>query len=104
LYGRLQAVGLVKGVKEPGGGYRLARSAASISAGDVVQAAEGPVAVVHCTLPCPDEESACTPMDGCVTHLVWKRLSDTIVELLDSISLQDVCDEAQRLDRIVEGL
>jgi Rrf2 family protein len=45
LFVHLQAAGLVEGVKGPGGGYRLARDARLIRAGDVVQAVEGPVAV-----------------------------------------------------------
>jgi len=97
LFGRLQSAGLVEGVKGPGGGYRLARDVALITAGDVVRAAEGPVAVVHCTLPCPDQQPACHRLDRCVTHLLWQRLSETIREFLDSVTLEDLCSEAQRL-------
>jgi Rrf2 family protein len=87
----------VEGVKGPGGGYRLARDAATIRVGDVVRAVEGPVAVVHCTL--PGDEHSCNRMDRCVTHLLWKRLSTVITEFLDSVTLRDLCDEAQQLDQ-----
>ena len=97
LFRRLCAVGLVDGVKGPGGGYVLARAAAAISAGDVVRAVEGPVAVVQCALPA--DEPSCNRVDRCVTHLLWKRLSETITEFLDSVTLQDLCDEARQLDR-----
>jgi Rrf2 family protein len=97
LFRRLQSAGLVEGVKGPGGGYRLVRDAAMISAGDVVQAVEGPVAVVHCTLPCPDTGPSCNRVDRCVTHLLWKRLSVAMTEVLDSVSLQDLVDQAQQL-------
>ena len=50
LFGQLQAAGLVEGVKGPGGGYRLTRDATAITAGDVVRAVEGPIAVVECVL------------------------------------------------------
>jgi Rrf2 family protein len=50
-----QAAGLVEGVKGPGGGYRLIQDPSQIRAGDVVRAVEGPVPVVACTLPSPDE-------------------------------------------------
>jgi len=95
LFGQLRKAGLVEGVKGPGGGYRLARDAATISAADVVQAVEGPIAVVGCAD--PSDEPPCARMDRCVTHLLWKRLSQTIVEHLDSVTLQDLCDEARRL-------
>ena len=95
LFRRLHAAGLVEGVKGPGGGYRLARDAAAIRAGDVVRAVEGPVALVHCVV--PDGELSCNRADRCVTRLLWKRLSETVTEFLDSVTLQDLCDEARQL-------
>jgi Rrf2 family cysteine metabolism transcriptional repressor len=97
LFRRLHTAGLVEGVKGPGGGYRLARDAATIRAGDVVRAVEGPVAVVHCTL--LGDEPSCNRVDRCVTHLLWKRLSAVMTEFLDSVTLRDLCDDAQRLSR-----
>jgi Rrf2 family protein len=97
LFRHLQSAGLVEGVKGPGGGYRLAREAALVSAGDVIQAVEGPVALVHCILPDSDEGPACHRVDRCVTHLLWKRLSGAVVDLLDSVSLEDLCAQAQQL-------
>ena len=97
LFRRLHAAGLVEGVKGPGGGYRLVRDAATIRAGDVVRAAEGSVALVHCVA--PGGESSCNRVDRCVTHLLWKRLSAAMTEFLDSVTLQDLCDEARELDR-----
>jgi Rrf2 family protein len=97
LFRRLCAAGLVDGVKGPGGGYVLARAAVAISAGDVVRAVEGPVVVAQCTL--PTDEPSCNRVDRCVTHLLWKRLSETITEFLDSVTLQDLCDEARQLGR-----
>jgi len=95
LFRQLHEAGLVEGVMGPGGGYRLVREAAAITALDVVQAVEGPIAVVHCVA--PDSESTCNRVDRCVTRLLWKRLSETMTEFLDSVTLQDLCDEARRL-------
>jgi len=97
LFMHLQAAGLVEGVKGPGGGYRLTRDPSLIRPGDVVRAVEGPVAVVHCTLPCPDEDRACRRMDRCVTHLLWKRVSEAVTEVLDSVTLRELADEAVQL-------
>jgi Rrf2 family protein len=99
LFRHLQAAGLVQGVKGPGGGYLLARDPSLIRAGDVVQAVEGPVAVVHCTLPCPGEGPACSRMAGCATHLLWQRVSDAVTEVLDSVTVQELADQAQQLAR-----
>jgi Rrf2 family protein len=95
LFRQLHAAGLVEGVKGPGGGYRLAREAAAIRVSDVVRAVEGPLAVVDCAL--PEGEFSCNRVDGCVTRLLWKRLSDVMADFLDSVTLQDLCDEARQL-------
>jgi len=97
LFRRLRAAGLVKGVKGPGGGYKLARDAVTIRAGDVVRAVEGPIAAVHCAI--PSGERSCDRVDGCVTHLLWKELSEAIAEFLDAVTLQDLCDRAYQLSR-----
>lgn len=97
LFTHLQSAGLVEGVKGPGGGYRLIQDSSLIRAGDVVRAVEGPIAVVQCTLPCPDEGPVCSRVDRCVTHLLWKRVSDAVTEVLDSVTLKDLADEAEQL-------
>jgi Rrf2 family iron-sulfur cluster assembly transcriptional regulator len=97
LFQKLQDAGLVEGVRGPGGGYRLARDADEIGAGDVVGAVEGPVALVHCVA--PDSGSSCNRVDGCVTHLLWKRLSMLMRDFLDAVTLQDLADEARQLYR-----
>lgn len=95
LFRQLRVAGLVKGVKGPGGGYVLARDVATIRAGDVVRAVEGPVAVVYCVE--PGDAPPCNHVDRCVTHLLWKRLSEAITEFLDSVTLQYLCEEARHL-------
>jgi Rrf2 family protein len=94
LFRPLHKAELVEGVKGPGGGYRLARDAAEITAGDVVRAVEGPVAVVHCALP---EDDSCDRAEQCATHKLWTRLSVVMTEFLDSVTLQDLCDETRQL-------
>jgi len=97
LFRRLSVAGLVRGVKGPGGGYVLARDAATIRVGDVVRAVEGPIAVVHCTV--PNSEPSCNRVERCVAHLLWKRLSEAMAEFLDSVTLKDLCDQARQLAR-----
>jgi len=101
LFRRLRVAGLVRAIKGPGGGYRLSRDAASIRAGDVIRAVEGPVAIVHCTV--PSDEPSCNRVGRCVTHLMWKQLSRLVEEFLDSVTLQDLCDKAQQLSQPPTG-
>jgi Rrf2 family protein len=97
LFRQLRSAGLVEGVKGPGGGYRLALSPSEISVGNVVRAVEGPVAVVHCAL--EDDEKPCNRVDRCVAHLMWQQLSEMMTEFLDSITLQDLCEQAWALGK-----
>ena len=98
LFRPLQSADLVEGVKGPGGGYRLGREAGLIRAGDVIRAVEGPVAVVHCTLPCPDEGPACHQrVDSCVTHFLWRQVSEAVTDVLDSVTIEDMCEQADQL-------
>ena len=100
LFRQLSAAGLLEGVKGPGGGYRLTRDPSTIRAGDVIRAVEGPVALVHCTL--PNDKPSCNRVDHCVTHLLWKRLSTVMAEFLDAVTLKDLCDEARKLHEAEE--
>jgi Rrf2 family iron-sulfur cluster assembly transcriptional regulator len=97
LFSLLQSAGLVEGVKGPGGGYRLGRHPSLITAGDVVRAAEGPVAVVRCTLPCPEEGPSCARVDRCVTHLLWRRVSEAVTDVLDTVTLEVLADQSAQL-------
>ena len=99
LFQKLQDAGLVEGVKGPRGGYRLARDPGGIRTGDIVEAVEGPVALVHCVE--PEGRSSCTRVDHCVTHPLWRRLSVVMKEFLDAVTLQDLAEEARQLQRSV---
>jgi len=93
LFVKLRRAGFIESVKGPGGGYVLAQDADRIRAGDIIKTVEGPIALVQCVGPNP--ENACHRMDGCVTYLLWKRLSKTIEEVLDSVTLKNLCDQAR---------
>ena len=100
LMAQLAGAGLLRGARGPGGGYRLARPAAEISAGDVVRAVEGPIAVVKCLT--PGSRRACPRQSGCVTQPLWKRLGEAVSEVLDGVSLQDLVDQARESGRAAE--
>ena len=97
LFRHLQSAGLVEGVKGPGGGYRLGREAASITVADVVRAVEGPVALVACVLADCEETHPCRRADGCVTHLLWRQVSDAVTDMLNAVTLQDLAEQARLL-------
>jgi Rrf2 family cysteine metabolism transcriptional repressor len=96
LFVKLRKAGLIESVRGPGGGYILAQSADQIRAGDIIRTVEGPIALVHCVA--PQKEAACHRADNCVTHLLWRRLSSKVAEVLDSVTLRELCDQALELN------
>ena len=48
VMGRLASAGLLLSARGLGGGFRLARPAASISLADIIEAIEGPIAMTNC--------------------------------------------------------
>lgn len=96
LFRDLAEEGLVEGVKGPGGGYLLARPAAAITARDVVEAVEGPIALAQCVE--PEEDPTCSRVDRCVTHLLWKELSEAMIQILSSVTLEELGKEADQFD------
>ncbi len=98
LFQHLCVVGLVKGVKGPGGGYRLARDPSAIRVGDIVRAVEGPIAPVQCASATLGGQSTCHRAEGCTTRLLWARLSEVIAQFLDAVTLKELCDQARQIN------
>lgn len=97
LMGSLRKAGLVTSVRGAQGGYELVRRPAEVTVGDVVRALEGPIAPVECVSESADTASTCGMINTCVTRLVWAKLRNSISEVLDSITLEDLCAEARQL-------
>ena len=94
----LKKAGLVKSVRGPKGGYRLAREPAQISFGEIVRSMEGPIALVSCAsvnfyAPCGD----CHDEATCAIRRAFTILRDQSTSALDSISLAEGARWEQRL-------
>jgi Rrf2 family transcriptional regulator, iron-sulfur cluster assembly transcription factor len=90
LFARLRRGGLVKSVRGPGGGYRLARAAGETTIADIVLAVDEPL---HATR-CKDSSGAGCMAGGekCVTHHLWEELGRQIHLFLAGVTLSDVLD------------
>ncbi|MCT4685952.1 RrF2 family transcriptional regulator [Vallitalea sp.] len=86
----LKKSGYVKSVRGAKGGYSLAKSPKDISVGDILRALEGDLNPVDCAL--VNEEKQCDEADCCITKVVWKKISDSINDVVNNISLQDLID------------
>ncbi len=90
ILARLREGGLVASTRGASGGYRLSRSAGTISVADIVTAIEGPLSLVGCL---PDE-GGCARAGCCASQAVWRRLDDAISRALGDISLDELSVEA----------
>lgn len=89
LVAALRKAGLVTGKRGSGGGYTLSRDPATITAGDIVRALEGPIEPQVCTA---EGETIvnCVRENDCGTREVWLRLQSTIAAALDGMSLAEL--------------
>jgi len=94
LIAMLKKAGLVKSVRGAQGGYILARRPEEIKVGDVLRALEGPLAPVDCVNEIDPKE--CDQADFCITRTVWEKIRNSIAQVMDSITLADLCREAQK--------
>ncbi|MDU2066781.1 MAG: Rrf2 family transcriptional regulator, partial [Sporomusaceae bacterium] len=89
----LRKSGYVKSIRGAQGGYVLTKSPEEVSVGDIIRLMEGPIAPVDCLI--SDDGSGqndyCEKAGNCVTQGVWAKVRDSITNVLDSISLADLC-------------
>ncbi len=96
LIAPLRRSGLVTSVRGAYGGYMLARDPSKITVGDVIRILEGPIAPVECVT--EEIDYVCERSDKCVTHRIWKDVRDSITGVVDSISLQDLCQQERKIN------
>jgi Rrf2 family protein len=103
LLSKLRRKGLVKSVRGPKGGYILAKKPKDITVGDIVRTLDGDITPVHCVSG-RQSNNSCKMIDKCVTKAVWKKLKDAIDNLLDGVTLKDLCGDAKRMgiDKAIE--
>lgn len=100
LFARLRRGGLVKSVRGPGGGYRLARAAAQTPVSEIVTAVDEPLEAVRCG----SSAVGCMPGgERCLTHDLWDDLGRHIHDYLSSVSLEDVISGRLRARPAGEG-
>lgn len=96
LISKLKKAGIVNSSRGAKGGYSLAKSPNEISVGEVLRALEGDLNPVSCSEITGTGDS-CSGSEICVTKYVWKRISDSINNTVDSIMLSEIMDENQKI-------
>lgn len=86
----LSRVEMVDATRGKGGGYRLSKSPAEYSAGEIIRMAEGGLAMVSCLR---DDRRGCEKADQCLSLPLWEGLDKVVSEYLDSYSLADLLEK-----------
>ena len=95
LIGVLRKAGLVVSVRGAQGGYQLAKPPEEIKIGDIMRAVEGPIGPTECVN--EDGTTDCSQAPHCVTRLLWAKLRDSMIAVLDTTTLGDLCSQAEAL-------
>lgn len=98
LFAALRAKQLVRGVRGPGGGYYLGKSAEEISIADIICAVDEWVEFTRC-----GGRENCRDGKQCLTHTLWDQLSDEIFRFLSGISLGDLVERGRHAPRDVDA-
>ena len=90
----LKNQGLVTSKKGKGGGYQLAQPPSKVTIGNLIRMIEGPLA----PLPCASETrfrkcDECPDIKTCGTRIVMREVRDAVAEILDNITLEQVCQK-----------
>lgn len=78
--------GLVVSTRGAQGGYALARSPDEITAAEIIDALEGPVAITECSA----DSGACGLEAWCSVGSAWQRINLSIRKALQQITLADL--------------
>lgn len=89
IFSILKKAGLVKSVRGAQGGYYISKKPNEITVADILKVLEGDMAFTECLL----DKDLCENFDSCATKYVWAKIKESIEEVTNSISLQDMVDD-----------
>jgi Rrf2 family iron-sulfur cluster assembly transcriptional regulator len=85
LFARLKRAGLVMSLRGPGGGYALARAAREVTVSEIIASVGEGIDATRC-----GGSGDCQEGFVCLTHELWKDLSERIDQFLSDITLADL--------------
>ncbi len=88
---QLVRAGVLKGVRGPRGGYRLAKERRRISVGDVVRVAEA----IEEQQDKDDDGAARSELGMSIVTPLIKSIQDDVMAQLDAITIEDLCQRAR---------
>ena len=95
LIAPLTKADLVKSVRGAQGGYLLNKPADQISVADILTVLEGPLGPTECVRLLGDD--ACEQADYCVTHMIYEKMRDSLLQVVTTITLKDMVLDHKRM-------
>ena len=99
LFSPLRKAELIKSIRGAQGGYILGREPKDIKVSEVMYVLEGPIEIAECI-----EGVACNNIDCCATRLLWAKIKNSIDEVMEGITLQDIVDDYNKIKEKNEKL
>jgi len=98
---QLVRAGLLKGVRGPRGGYRLARERRRISVGEIIRVVQGDSDLNGSSINSsiggvPEHESSGSPLGALVITPFFDRTERELMQRLEGVTIEDLCQEARR--------
>ena len=82
---------LLLGLRGKGGGYKLTRTPADYTVGEILELTEGSLAIVACL---QEDSEPCSRSSQCATLPMWKRFDTMIHDFFFQITLEDLMKES----------
>lgn len=89
LFAPLRKAGLINSIRGAQGGYVLSKPPSEITVADILNVLEGPIEISECI----DDEVTCVRTGYCATRLLWIKIRDSVNQVIESITLQDMIDD-----------
>ena len=99
IFQNFKRSGILKSKRGPNGGYYLSRSPDAITVQEIIQSAEGDIALVDCVRDNlkKKKKKECPSNGNCVTQIVWQDATDRLNEYFASITLKSLCEKGQAM-------
>lgn len=89
----MRRAGLLATERGANGGLRLARFPESVTLLDIVQAMDGPLALLNCLA----RPGVCPRQGRCPAENAWGKVSQSLAEAMRGITLADVAEDSRHL-------
>jgi Rrf2 family protein len=99
ILGDMKNAGILESRRGLAGGYRLRMAADKITLAQVIRLIEGPLAPVSCVSENFYDKCSCPDESKCGIRSIMKEVRDAIVEILERVTLEQLCERVRQLEQ-----